>query len=407
MRLSSKLFKVDYSMKILTIFIDMIRANRLNTFNGNQKKDTPLDIAFKEMGGTVYTNCFTPGPDSPRGMSTYYTGVNPYKNGCNTRLKWPQYFLNKELNTIFDIFIEKGFKLDCFAPPNVRELGMYPSHINDMNVHNKDLNLNKYLSELKLQNDHFLFISTTDYHWAFDDFGYTVSGEKKAYIETKSVFDIVFKNLNKDDFDHIFIFSDHGFKFHVEKKLEPNAYMLNEDRTNNIMIHRTKGQEGLIKNNKLCSLADLYPTYEEILGNKQTKSHSLLSENEHKFIVIEDHINFAPLINQNTELWALVNKDFIYIRELNKVTLINRNTRETSNAIIKEYDDILKKKSSFGIYIDEYEKIFTYRKNILSKDFYLNGKVRKKSAKIKKYYNFFMDLLIYRKLIKFLMNYKI
>jgi len=384
-------------MKVLTIFIDMIRANRLSTFNGNVKKDTPLDIAFKEMGGTAYTNCFTPGPDTPRGMSAYYTGVNPYKNGCNTRLKWPQYFLNKEFDTIFDIFIEEEFKIDCFASPKERDTGLYPSHINDMNVHNKDYDLDKYLSELKLQNDHFLFLSIPDYHWAFDDFGYSVSGEKKAYKVTKSVWDVVFKNLNKDDFDHIFIFSDHGFKFNVERKLEPKAYMLDEDRTNSIMIHREKGQDNLIKNDKLCSLVDLYPTYEEILGINQTKSFSLLSDNEHKFIVLEDHMNFAPSINQNIELWALVNKDFIYIRGLDKVTLINRKTREISNVIIPQYDDILKNNSSFGTYIDEYEKVFRYRDNILSKDVYMNGEVRKNSGNFKKYFNIFVDLLMYKK----------
>ena len=78
--------------------------------------------------------------------------------------------------------------------------------------------------------------------------------------------------------------------------------MLNEDRTNIIMMHRAKGQEGLINNNKLCSLADLYPTYEEILGKNQTKSLSLLSDSEHKFIVLEDHINFTPLINRQNNI---------------------------------------------------------------------------------------------------------
>jgi hypothetical protein len=384
-------------MKVLTIFIDMIGANRLSTFNRNVKKDTPLDKAFREMGGTAYTNCFTPGPDTPRGMSAYYTGVDPYMNGCNTRLKWPQFFLNKELDTIFDLFIKQEFTIDCFASPRERDNGLYPSHIHNINVHNKDYDLNKYLSELKLQKDHFVFLSLPDFHWAFDDFGYSISGEKKAYKVSRSVWDIVFQNLNKDDFDHIFIFSDHGFKFSVETKLQPRLYKLDEDRTNSIMIHRVKRQNELIRNDKLCSLIDLYPTYEEILGISQTKNYSLLSNKEHKYIVIEDHINFAPSINQNIELWALIYKDFIYIRELEKATLINRKTRIISNAILSQYDDILKNNSSFGTYIDEYEKIFRYRDNILSKNVYMNGEVRRNSGNLKKYFNVFLDLLKYKK----------
>ena len=111
---------------------------------------------------------------------------------------------------------------------------------------------------------------------------------------------------------------------------------------------------------------------------------------------MEDHINFAPSVNQNIELWALVNKDFIYIRELNKVTHIDRKTREVSSIMIKQYDDILKNESSFGSYIDEYEKIFRYRKNMFSVEVYMNGKPRKKSHKVKKYLNHFKDLLIHR-----------
>jgi arylsulfatase A-like enzyme len=380
-------------MKVLTIFIDMIRANRLSTFNNNVQIDTPLDKAFKELGGTVYTNCFTPGADTPRGMSTYYTGLNPYINGCNTRLKWPQYFLKKDLNTVFDLFIDKNYKMNIFSAPNERDTGLFPSHINDMDIHNSDYDMNKYLSSMELQKDHFVFISVPDYHWAFDDFGYSTRGEEKAYDITKNVYDIIFKNLNKDDFDHIFIFSDHGFKFMTERQLEPKSYMLNEDRTNSIMIHREKGQNTLTQNDKLCSLADLYPAYEEILNMEQTNSISLLSRKEHEFIILEDHIDFAPSINQNIELWALVNKDLIYIRELDKAIMVDRRTREVKNGIIEKYDDVLKETSSFNIYIDEYEKIFRYRDNILSKNVYMNGVVRGNTNKVKKYFYIFLDLI--------------
>jgi len=49
------------------------------------------------------------------------------------------------------------------------------------------------------------------------------------------------------------------------------------------------------------------------------------------------------------------------------------------------------------MYIDEYEKIFRYRDNILSKDVYINGTIRTSSNKIEKYYNAFFDLIKYKK----------
>jgi hypothetical protein len=384
-------------MRVLTIFVDMIRANRLSTFNDDIRIDTPLDIAFKELGGTVYNNCFTPGPDTPRGMSTYYTGINPYKNGCNARLKWPQYFLNENLNTIFDLFLEQKYEINCFSSPRERETGLFPEHIYNMNIHNQDYDMDKYLSNIKLKDKHFLFVSVPDYHRAFDDFGYSTKGESKAYDVTKSVWDSVFKSLNKDDFDHIFIFSDHGFKFAVESRLEPKMFMLNEDRANNIMIHRAKGDNNLVKNNKLCSIADLYTTYQDILDIEQTKSISLLSKKEHEFIVLEDHFNFSPELNQNIELWALVSKDFIYIRKLDIAIKMDRKTRNLDNKVIIKYDNYLKNNSSFGKYLNEYEKIFKYKLSILPGGVYMNGVIRKKSSIVGKYVDFFIDLIKYKK----------
>jgi hypothetical protein len=380
-------------MKVLTIFIDMIRANRLSTFNDNIKVNTPLDNAFKDLGGTLFTNCFTPGPDTPRGMSTYYTGIDPYQNGCNTRLKWPKYFLDKNLKTVFDIFLEKNYEMNIFSAPNERDTGFLPSHIDSMDIHNDDYNMNKYLSNIELKNDHFIFLSIPDYHWAFDDFGYSTNGERKSYEVTKSVFNIVFNNFDKDDFDHIFIFSDHGFKFNIERKFESKLYMLNEDRTNNIMIHRKKGENDLIINDKLCSLADMYSTYEDILNIDITNGISLLSNKEHQYIILEDHMDFAPAINQNIELWALVNNEIIYIRELDKAITIDRLTRDIRHGIIEEYDMILKDNSSFSIYIDEYEKIFRYRKNIFEKSYYMNGEKRKERKKLVKYFFFLIDII--------------
>jgi len=382
-------------MRILTIFVDMIRANRLSTFNENVKIDTPLDKAFKELGGTIYNNCFTPGPDTPRGMSTYYTGKNPYINGCNTRLKWPHYFLKKELTTVFDLFIDKNYKIDCFSSPRERETGLFPKHISDMNIHNNDYNLNAYLKSLKLEKDHFVFLSIPDYHWAFDDFGYSTNGESKSYDITKNVWDIVFNNLNKDDFDHIFIFSDHGFKFNSERKLEPKSYMLNEDRTNSIMIHRKKNQTDIVTNNKLCSLADLYPTYNELL-NKKSDGISLFSEQSHKYIILEDHINFEPMVNQNIELWAVVTLSSIYIRTLDTGILLDRSSHQIETIINNEYDKLLKENSSYKVYSDEYEKIFRYRDNILVKEVYMNGQKRKNTKKYLKYIDALKDLILYK-----------
>lgn len=384
-------------MKVLTLFIDMIRPNRLSIFNDKIKVDTQLDISFKNLGGTVFNNCYTPGPDSPRGISTFLTGLDPYENGCNTRLKWPQFFLKENQKTVFDIFLEKNYKISSFSSPQVRANGLFPDHIASLDIHNKNNDLEDYLSTLELEEDHFLFISIPDFHLAFDDFGYNKKGEKDAYSICQSIYDIVFSKFDKNDFDHIFIFSDHGFKFSLERKLEPLEHLINEDRSNVILIHRKKYQDALTNNTKLCSLADFFDTYQDILGIKSKTNKSFLSNYEREYVIIEDHLNFEPMINQNIEIWGVVNKKEFYVRTLNKAFLFKKDTHLKVEGIVDYYEDILLRESSFGVYFDEFKKIFMYKKNILYKSVYSNGQKRKSRSRL---IILFYSLLDYLKGVK-------
>ncbi len=382
-------------MKVLTIFVDMIRANRLSTFNREKSNKTPLDYAFEELGGTVYSNCFTPGPDTPRGMSSFLTGNDPFINGCNTRLKWPQFFLNKNQKSIFDIFLENDYKIDSFSSPQERENGLFPENVANMDIHNDEYDLSDFLSKIELDKKHFIFLSLADFHSAFDDYGYNTNGEKKAYDLVKKSYDKIFEKFDKNDFDHIFIFSDHGFKFSLERKLQPDELLLNEDRTNCILLHRMKYQEELDVNDKLCSLSDFYATYQDILNLDIERGFSFLSNKEREFVFIEEHLDFLPQLNQNIELWAVVSKKSIYLRTLSKCFLIDRASGKLNLTQIKRYENYLLKNTSFKKYIDEYDKIFSYKKNILAKKNYASGKTRKPKSK---YYVYFFTLIDYLKI---------
>jgi len=380
-------------MKVLTLFIDMIRPNRLSVFNNEIKVDTPLDILFKNLGGTVFNNCYTPGPDTPRGMSTFLTGLDPHENGCNNRLKWPQFFLKENQKTIFDIFLEKNYKINCFSSPQERANGLFPNHIASLDIHNEKNNLEHYLSTLEMEEDNFLFISIPDFHLAFDDFGYNKKGEKEAYKLVKTSCDIVFSKFDKNDFDHIFIFSDHGFKFSLERKFEPLEHLINADRSNIILIHREKHQDILIKNTKLCSLGDLFDTYQDILGVKLKTNKSFLSKYERDYVIIEDHLSFKPKINQNIEIWGVVNKKEFYVRTLDKATLFKKDRNINVEGLVDYYEDILMRESSFAVYLDEFNKIFNYNKNILFKSVYANGQKRKTRSRLVILFNTLLDYL--------------
>ncbi len=359
----------------------MIRPNRLSTFNNKIKRDTPFDKSLLKLGGTFYNNCFSEGPDTPRGLATFATGKPPFVNGCNTRLKWPRYFLDKDLRTVYDLFIDKNYKLSFFSNPNERETGMFPERINKMNIHNNDFNLDGYLKNLELSNNHLLFISLPDFHWSFDDHGYTKYGEHKAYFDINKSFDIIFNNFNKDDFDHIFVFSEHGFKFNYEVKQQKKYLLLNEDRTNILMIHRKKGEEKIKYSHQLCSLGQMFYNIDNILNNESFEQ-SVFSKKGKEYIVIEDHLDFTPTVNQSLGLWSIVMQESIYIRDLENGYLIDRDSKKIISKIDEKYDQVLKNESSFSKYYQEHNKINIYREFILKQTKYMHGGKRKKVSKI-------------------------
>lgn len=342
----------------------MLRANRLSTFNDTVEIDTAIDSSFRELGGTIYKNCFTPGPDTPRGISTFTSGMPPHLNGCDIRVKWPRDFLNPDLKTVYDLFLEKDYKVDFLSDPRERAVGLFPENISNMTVHNSDCyDIDQYLDQIVIENDHFIFLCLPQFHWTLDALGASGNGEKHALNDIALAFNKVFNKLDKDIFDHIFVFSDHGFKFTHEMRMFPDFMLLNEDRTHTVLIHRKKFDSKLTFNDKLCSLTDIYPTFEDILGNNPT-GFSILSKKEREYVIIEDHIDFMQEVNKNIELWAVVNKTNIYIRTLTEAFVIDRKSMRVAAGIIKYFDKILEKESSYIKYKIEYDKVFVYSHNL-------------------------------------------
>lgn len=350
-------------MKVLVIFADMLRANRLSTFNDAIGVDTPVDKSFKELGGTIYKNCFTPRPDTPGGISSFTTGLPPYLNGCDIRVKWMREFLDPNLKTVYDLFLDKGYKVDFLSDPRERAVGLFPEHISNMEIHNSVYNIDEYLDKLVLEDDHFIFLCTPQFHWTLDAYGASQNGEKHGLDDIAFAFNKIFTKLDKEQFDHTFIFSDHGFKFSHEVKVDPDFMLINEDRTNTVLIHRQKYDDKLVVNDKLCSLTDIYSTFQEILGDK-SYGFSLLQDNERDYVVIEDHIKFLPEVNQNLELWGVVNKASIYIRTLTEAFLIDRKSHNVVSGVIEYFDLILESESSYKKYKTEHERIFVYSSNL-------------------------------------------
>lgn len=233
-----------------------------------------------------------------------------------------------------------------FSNPNERKGGLFPSGIEDIGVHNQDYNLDGYLSTIDLRDNHLVFVSIPDYHWALQDWSYARKGERVAVNETRKSLDIVFDHLDKDDFDHIFMFSDHGFKCTAQLRVEEGFKFLNRDRANIFMFSRKKGDIGIAYQNKLCPIQDVSHSINGICDLEN--SFSLLNDSERDYVVVEDHQSVtAPEVNQNVDIWPVVSTNEIYVRTLESGISIKNNGTSIS-AIDLKYDDILKKESQFG-----------------------------------------------------------
>ena len=380
-------------MKILIIFADMLRPNRFIIYN-DMVSPNGIDEFIKSLGGSLYDNCFTPAPDTPRSMASFYTGETPLNNGCDARVKWPEKFISKDTPTIFDPFINNKYKLNFFSNPNERRGGLFPPGIRSVGDHNNDYDLKKYLEKIHLDDNHLLFLSLPDYHWALQDWGYTKKGERVAINEIRLSFDIIFDKFSKDDFDHIFIFSDHGFKFNNQMRNEERFRFINRDRTNIFMLHRKRGDNNLNKNNKLCSIQDLLHTIYDIFGFE--KNYSLFNDNQSQHIVIEDHYSIsAPEVNQNVDIWGVATENNIYARTLEDGYLI-MNDGQYEKKICEELDTILLKKTQFGEYFDEYNKVFSYHDLILAQTDFMNGNPRADANtrhRIMRYFQVIKDII--------------
>ena len=121
-----------------------------------------------------------------------------------------------------------------------------------------------------------VFISLPDFHWALDDFGYNSYRKKKLTKLLLKFMKLFLNNSIKMILIISLFFSDHGFKFNFERKLENKRLMLNTDRTNTVLIHRSKNQDEIITDQRLCSLSDFMSTYKHILNRKSSYDYSFL-----------------------------------------------------------------------------------------------------------------------------------
>ena len=147
----------------------------------------------------------------------------------------------------------------------MRATGLFPEWFSEDPCHNKDFDLDGFIvrenEEICKANSHLTFVSIPDFHWAFDDYGYSRQGESYAFKQVALTLRKLLKNLDTDAYDDIFIFSDHGYKLVGESQTQSSELMLDQDRTNVLMLHKSRENSVLSFDDRLLSLADFLPSF--------------------------------------------------------------------------------------------------------------------------------------------------
>lgn len=336
-------------MRILVVFIDMVRVDQLNLFNPT-KSETAFDIVLRNIGGTLFTRCYTPGPDTPRSNACMQTGLYPYFNGCDTRIKWPRYFIKDDITTIFDHASAQGYRINACIRQHTLETGLLKygddTHIN-FYVDYMDFVKNAAITENSLS-----FVYDPDWHTALSDYHAIRFGFKEGNRLVSKLFENYLTNDYTNQFDYVIVYSDHGCQFqdecnHLKSKLE----LLYGGRTQQLLLVHKKGDVGVRKDQRLAAMMDLYATMEDLIGCSDFRQgYSLLDEPKRKILHIEDHQDFGVYPEVMIKQWRVIS-DHYDIR-----TDGIQYTCDVNSDTFKEVDKHLRKYSpKYGEYVKQLE----------------------------------------------------
>ena len=391
-------------MKILFLFTDMVRANLLKTYNSEIRKDKPLDYFSKKMGGTVYLNCYSPAPDTPRSLACFHSGQYSNKNGCDNRLKWPLFYY-KSQESLFKTLAENNFEVCYYATKHKLKVGSIPKTDNDFVNPYDDANIfiEQMKCKLKKNADSVFFITLDDYHWSNEDIGHNLKADFVGQKHILDYFDSFFKIIEMDNFDYIFWFSDHGHKLdHEITKNRSIENLLDDNRTKIVMQVRRKHGSRIVFDTNLRSIMDVYPTFLDILNLKRSSDidgKSLFSNDCHEYLFFEDHAKFDVSLGQVLENWAVRTKEHFYFENLEtslsfKVKGLNKYESEKLNQQdVENYRLIFRKhSSSYEEMKKQYSILQFYQRLKEEKQCFLDGEKRCNNM-VTKFTNFLCKIL--------------
>lgn len=324
-------------MKILMLFLDQVRPSSI--------KDTPFEEWINNFGGTRYINCHTPSPNTTRSLAALFSGHPPKINGCDRPIKLAKHFMKPEIDDIFSIFKKNNYKVDVFHSPNEIEAGLFPSSVDGTRALHGDIY--KFRDSLEMADKHLVWVGTNIHHFWMNRYNYNRAFIPDVLNKTKNFLENFFKLFDRDEFDHIFMFSDHGFLFSDEER-SLKTY-LSSRRTNVLMVHRKRTDIKLNIQDKFCSIMGLHSSLRSLVGKNHAFERPLEHDDSIEFLTLEDPVSYQPVVNNVNSMWGVrLDKDFIYITSQSGQSEIDIGTLPAEKRLTElECVELLKKFTDF------------------------------------------------------------
>ncbi|PSV10874.1 hypothetical protein C0W59_20645 [Photobacterium kishitanii] len=311
-------------MKVLFLFCDMLRAERFSLFNDGIKQKSDLDLYFESFGGTVYKNAFSHIPRTGTSMGMLLSGLLPKNNGCDHYLKYPENFLNDSIENIDSILKRNNYETFYQTDIRGKAWGVIPSYFKNTNI--VDYKDNKHLDAIKLfknklENENVFGLFTfDDYHTAYDDHGMSKEAKDIGEKHVISSLNMFFNEIDKNEFDYIYIFSDHGNKDswgEWDKLVNNRLNILDNDRSQIVLFVHKKGDNSLDINDSPKEIIDLLPSLCENIGDKNDYKFdgiSIFENDNDRIITFEDTIAVSE--TERFTIWAARNKNYLLLTDV-------------------------------------------------------------------------------------------
>jgi hypothetical protein len=318
-----------------------------NEYSIKNKFIKDIEKNLVRPGGVFYSNMYTPGPDTPRSLSSFYTGIEPNLNGCKDRTTWPGMVLNSD-DTFFKALFEKQTLIATNLEKDEVDLGFLPMEVgnNMLKISNFDF-YNENLQKNNLSKNQFVFLNNTSFHTAITEYSGSSFGVKQGLMHVSKDFKKYFSDASRKYFDEIIVMSDHGCILTSDAKTNPAC---SDARSKIFMYTYSKHQnKNLFKiNQNLSSILDMRE-YIENLYCSETEARDSQIKNR-KYVFIEDYSKIYPAIGIPPDAWSVVYDSGVRVyddRAINHPSVMPSSDPVSDDKLIMDFQKIATDLSSF------------------------------------------------------------